>query len=173
VTETSSLRDWDETWNLRDRHSQNWASRRFLRPRPSLENPSLLSSSYVIFFHWQHNWHFTDNLMHMLCLVFAFRYLMQLYNQARRQDFPARGPKTTRRVHFLNTILDVCSNRGPNMKWGEHIWNEVPGTPGPLLATTLCRMSIQSCYFCVLVVECCDFECVKRGIHTVSFLPVF
>jgi len=37
VTETYSLRDWDETWNLWDRDSQNWFSRRFLGPRSSLK----------------------------------------------------------------------------------------------------------------------------------------
>jgi len=37
VTETCCLRDRDETWNLRDRDSQKWVSRR----RPSLENPPL------------------------------------------------------------------------------------------------------------------------------------
>jgi len=39
----------------------------------------------------------TDNLLHILCLISAFRYLVQLWNQARRQDFAAGWPKTTRR----------------------------------------------------------------------------
>jgi len=39
--ETYSLRDQDETWNLRDRDLQKRVSRRVSRPRPSLETPSL------------------------------------------------------------------------------------------------------------------------------------
>jgi len=41
-------------------------------------------------------------------------------------DLAAGGPKTRRRggknqkggPHFYNTVLDVCSNWGPNVKWG-------------------------------------------------------
>ena len=153
MTETCSLREWDETWNFRDRDSQNWASRRFLRPRPSLETPSLLIAILHV---WIGNTigFLTDNLLHMLCLVFAFRYLMQLQNQARRQDFAEGGGKTTKGAQFLNTILDVCSNRGvlhemlgTNFEWGAgHHWP-------PLWRRPCSRMSIQSCYFCVLDVE--------------------
>jgi len=45
------------------------------------------------------------------------KYIMAVW-QARRQDFAAREAKTTRGDTFLNTILDVCINLGPNMKWG-------------------------------------------------------
>jgi len=39
--------------------------------------------------------------------------------QARRQDLAAGGGKNQiEGPHFLNTVLDVCSNRGPNVKWG-------------------------------------------------------
>ena len=43
--------------------------------------------------------------------------------QTRRQDLAAgaakkqmEGPKTRGGAHFLNTVLDVCSNQGPNVK---------------------------------------------------------
>ena len=39
--------------------------------------------------------------------------------------------KTERGPHFLNTILDVCSNRGLNMKWGAQILNGGTGTTAP------------------------------------------
>jgi len=42
---------------------------------------------------------------------------------------------------------------GPSIKLGSHILNVVPGTTGLQLATVMCRMSIQSCYFCVRDVE--------------------
>jgi len=46
------------------------------------------------------------------------KYVMGVW-QDRCQDFAARGAKKHKGgAHFLNTILDVCSNRGPNMKWG-------------------------------------------------------
>jgi len=38
--------------------------------------------------------------------------------QARRQDFPAGGPKITSGPHFLKTMLDVCSNRGAKHEMG-------------------------------------------------------
>jgi len=38
--------------------------------------------------------------------------------QARRQDLAARGQKPEGGPHFKNTVLDVCSKRGPNVKWG-------------------------------------------------------
>jgi len=41
--------------------------------------------------------------------------------QARCQDFAAGRPKPQGGPHFLNTILDVRRNRGPNMKWRTHI----------------------------------------------------
>ena len=47
--------------------------------------------------------------------------------QARRQDFAARGAKNHNGATFLNTILDVCSNPGPNMKWASHILNRRAG----------------------------------------------
>jgi len=47
----------------------------------------------------------------------------------------------------------VATRGGANMKLGAHILNAVPGTTGPPLATVLCRMSVQSCYFCFLDVE--------------------
>jgi len=37
--------------------------------------------------------------------------IVWVFIQTRRQDFAARAPKTTRGATFLNTILDVCSNR--------------------------------------------------------------
>jgi len=53
--------------------------------------------------------------------------------QARRRDFAARG------AHFLNTILDVCSTRGPNTKWR--------GRESLDLATTLECGQIRCCLF--------------------------
>jgi len=41
--------------------------------------------------------------------------------QARRQDFAAGEAKKP--GGHLNKILDVCSNRGPNMKWVALILN--------------------------------------------------
>jgi len=37
------------------------------------------------------------------------------YRQGRRQDVAAGGPKLTRGGTFLNTMLDVCSNRHVNL----------------------------------------------------------
>jgi len=34
-------------------------------------------------------------------------------------------------LHLKNTILDVCSNRGLNMKWGAQILNGGTGTTAP------------------------------------------
>ena len=66
VTETCSLRDQDrdETWNLRDRDSQKWVSRRFSRPRPILETLSLLNS-YIYFCIGNIIGIPRDNLLHM------------------------------------------------------------------------------------------------------------
>jgi len=41
--------------------------------------------------------------------------------QVRSQDFAAGWPKSQGGPHFLNTILDVRRNRGPNIKWRTHI----------------------------------------------------
>ena len=51
--------------------------------------------------------------------------------------FRSRGTRNHKGATFLKQILDVCSNRGPSMKWGTHILN---GGRAPLalpLATTL------------------------------------
>ena len=47
--------------------------------------------------------------------------------QARRQDLAAGGGVKTRRegLHFKNTVLDVCSNRGAKREMGG------PGTTAP------------------------------------------
>jgi len=51
-------------------------------------------------------------------------------------------PKITRGSTFLNTILDVCSNREPKMKWGAQILNVrgghhwSPAGDGPELAAS-------------------------------------
>ena len=50
--------------------------------------------------------------------------------QARRQDFAAGGAKNHKGVHFLNIILDVCSNRGAKHEMGAQILNGGPGTTG-------------------------------------------
>ena len=41
--------------------------------------------------------------------------------QDRCQDFAAWRPKPQGGPHFLNTVLDIRRNRGPNMKWRAHI----------------------------------------------------
>jgi len=50
-----------------------------------------------------------------------------------------RGATNRRGPHFLNTVLDVCSNRGAKSEIarGAPISNGVPGTTAPPLATTL------------------------------------
>jgi len=40
--------------------------------------------------------------------------------QACRQDLAAGGPKNRRGAHFLNTVLDVCSNRWAKREMGLH-----------------------------------------------------
>jgi len=53
--------------------------------------------------------------------------------QARRQDLaaggkePEGGAKNQEGPHLKNTVLDVCSKRGPNVKWG----GTGQGTTGP------------------------------------------
>ena len=47
------------------------------------------------------------------------------------QDFAAGVPTTTRGQHFLNTILDVCNNRGVKLEMGAQIINEVAGHHWP------------------------------------------
>jgi len=59
-------------------------------------------------------------------------------NQARRQDLAAGGAKNHGRgPHFLNTILDVCTNRGAKHEWGTGFkwgagchWPPTGGGPG-------------------------------------------
>jgi len=38
-------------------------------------------------------------------------------HQARRQEFAAGVPKSTRGAHLKNKILDICSIRGQNIKF--------------------------------------------------------
>jgi len=42
-----------------------------------------------------------------------------VFIQTCRQDFAAGGTKTTKGQHFLNTILDACSNRGAKHEMGQ------------------------------------------------------
>jgi len=50
--------------------------------------------------------------------------------QARRQDFAAKGANKQWVPHFLNTILDICYNRGQNMQWGaRHHWPLIGDDP--------------------------------------------
>ena len=97
VTETWSLRDRDETWNLRD--SQNWTWRRFLRPRPSLETPSLLNS-YDIFLHWQHSWHPCRQLAAYALSCLCISVSNAVVESSPLPGFRCRGTKTTRGAHF-------------------------------------------------------------------------
>jgi len=55
--------------------------------------------------------------------------------------FRIRGDKNHKRgLHFFNTILDVCSNRGTKHKMGVQTLNGGPGTAGPHpLAMALAR----------------------------------
>ena len=45
--------------------------------------------------------------------------------------FRSRGDKNYKGAHFLNTTLDVCNSRGPNMKWEEQILNGGQTYPSP------------------------------------------
>ena len=41
-----------------------------------------------------------------------------------------RGQKPERGQHLKNTVLDVCSNQGSNVKWMTQISKGGPGTTG-------------------------------------------
>jgi len=62
-------------------------------------------------------------------------------------EFRIRGVKN----HKKGT--DVCSNEGAKHETRGTYFKCGAGTTGFPLATVLCRISIQSCYFCVLDVE--------------------
>ena len=92
-----------------------------------------------------------------------------IYLQARRQDLAAGGPKTRRRAHFKNTVLDVCSNWGPNVKWGGR------APLAPPLAKALSTYStgkahllayiqfIKNAQFVKQCLLCKDFKTTTRG----------
>ena len=68
--------------------------------------------------------------------------------QDRCQDFAAGRPKPQGGPHFLNTILDVRRNRGPNIKWRTHILKGVAGAgqaplASPLATTLVCVRSLR------------------------------
>jgi len=67
--------------------------------------------------------------------------------QDRCKDFAAGRPKPQGGPHFLNTILDVRRNRGPNMKWSAHILKGggVGRAPlaSPLATTLVCVRSVR------------------------------
>jgi len=73
------------------------------------------------------------------------KYVMGVW-QARRQDFAAKGPKTTRGVTFFKYI-GYMQQPGPNMKWEAQILNVGLGTTGPPLATALKYGQIHRCLF--------------------------
>jgi len=62
---------------------------------------------------------------------------------------------------------------GPSIKLGSHILNVVPGTTGLQLATVMCRMSIQSCYFCVRDVEILWFWMCLRQVSILCHFCLF
>jgi len=73
-----------------------------------------------------------NSSIHLLLLTRTYYVFWKVTTQSRWQDFVAgRGQKPQRGPRFSNTILDVCSNRGSNMKWGAQISNGRPGTTGP------------------------------------------
>jgi len=57
---------------------------------------------------------------HVFLFVTEFFWV---FIQTRRLDFAAGGTKTTRGKHFLNTILDVCSNLGAKHEMRAQILN--------------------------------------------------
>jgi len=59
-------------------------------------------------------------------------------------EYFAAGGKKHKEATFLNTVLDVCSNRGSKHEMGAHILKGGPGTTPPTLATALCQVQSYS-----------------------------
>jgi len=92
-----------------------------VRCRRKLERGTIIKSVFVYRFKSNKHTH-----------VFLFITEIFLFSiQIRRQDFAAGGAKPQGWQHFLNTILDVWSNRGAKCEMGTHLFNEGKGTIGP------------------------------------------
>jgi len=76
----------------------------------------------------------------LFAIIICF-LLMISKRQALRQDFAAgAAAKSHKRwTHFLNTIMDVGSNRGAKHEMGVHILNGGTGRTGSPLATALVK----------------------------------
>jgi len=60
--------------------------------------------------------------------------------------FRSKRPKPQGGPHFLNKILDVRRNRGPNMKWRAHILKGGAGRAplaSPLATTLVCDRNLR------------------------------
>jgi len=74
----------------------------------------------------RNSFYFLHLLLEALCVKISSSV------QARRQDLVAGRAKNQKGCpHFKNTVLDVCSNRGPNVKWGAPILNGGAGHHWP------------------------------------------
>jgi len=56
------------------------------------------------------------------CCLYFFLAIIFIIRPVPSPGFRSWKAKTTKGGHFLNTILDVCCNRGPNMKWPPPSW---------------------------------------------------
>jgi len=78
-----------------------------------------------------------------------------IHSQARRLDFAAGGPKTTRGAAFFKNNINVCSNRGAKHEMGAQISNGWPDTTGPCTGDSLVHSRSSVTHH-----HCCAFQLV-------------
>jgi len=86
-------------------------------------------------------------------MFFFVIQIFWVFFQTRRQNFAAGGSQNYKGgKHFLNTILDVCSNWGARYKMATYILNGV-GTTSPPLAMALFYCTNTGLFECAIWVS--------------------